>query len=817
MSLRLYRNKRNFAQTPEPAGSDTRQSRKTLRFVVQQHHARQMHYDFRLELDGVLKSWAVPKGPSMNPHEHHLAIMTEDHPLAYQKFEGEIPEGNYGAGKVIIWDAGTYEPLHFGGEDEVRKGIKKGHLTFFLHGKKLNGEFALIKFGAEKDAWLLIKKGDSAATTADITKDDKSIISGVSVEDIGHGEQLKAGKAKMPQNVSPMLCTLVEKALDKPDWLFEIKWDGYRAIGAKDGDNVQLYSRNQQDFSGKFPDVVDALHKLKDNVVLDGEVVVLDPQGTPHFEWLQSWHRQPQGTLYYYVFDILWHNGRDVSNLPLTERKKLLRTLINTHSALRYSDHLQNTGTLLFEQAQKDGLEGIVAKKADSTYQPGVRGNDWLKIKTHQRQEAVIVGFTDPKGSRQYIGSLVLGVYEHGKLVYVGHSGGGIPPSQLKSLHARLKKLEQKASPLVDPPKTGSDTHWVKPELVCESNFTEWTSSGQMRHPSFVGLREDKSPQKVHRELPKRNLEGPGAKAAAGDTAARVRGGKVDFTHLSKVFWPEHGYTKGDLIAYYQTVGKTMLRYLKDRPESLNRQPHGYQDAGFFQKDVNFDLPKFAKVKRIYSESTKENVNYLVASNLDTLLYMAQLGCIEINPWNSRLAKPDKPDWAVIDLDPEAVSFSQVVKVAQVVGQVCDKWRVPAYPKTTGKTGIHIFIPLNAKYTYEQARQFALLIATEVNNRLPKITSLERSPEKRQGKVYLDYLQNSRGQTLAAAYSARPTKDATVSAPLKWSEVNENLKPTDFTIKNMPARLKKVGDLWRGVLGRGVNIAAVIKRIEKAG
>lgn len=812
MSLRLYRKKRDFNSTPEPSGDNVRPSRKKLRFVVQQHHARQMHYDFRLELDGVLKSWAVPKGPSLDPHQHHLAIMTEDHPLDYQNFEGEIPQGNYGAGKVIIWDAGTYEPLHHGGEAEIRKGLKDGHLTFFLEGKKLTGEFALIKFHStdEKDAWLLVKKGDESASTTDVTRKSQSIISGKQVDQVG------SQKTTLPTGVKPMLATLVDEPFDRDGWLFEIKWDGYRAIGAKQGQDVQLYSRNQQDFSAKFPSIVEAMRKLKDDVVLDGEVVALDQDGLPHFEWLQSWHKQPQGSLYYYVFDILWHNGRDVTKLTLLERKKLLRSVLPAHSALRFSDHLEKTGTILFKQAEKDSLEGIVAKRADSTYQQGVRGQNWLKIKTHHRQETVIGGFTEPKGTRKYLGSLLLGVYQNGQFVYVGHSGGGIPTDQLKSLRERLEKLEQPTPPFANPPKVNGDTHWVKPELVCEASFTEWTSDGLMRHPAFEGLREDKQPKNVHKETTAKQVDGPGAKAAkdASTKATRIKGSKVDFTHLDKVFWPEQGYSKGDLINYYQTVGKTMLRYLKDRPESLNRQPHGYKDEGFFQKDINLNLPKFAKTTTVHSKSTGQDVHYLVCNNLDTLLYMAQLGCIEINPWNSRVKRPSHPDWAVLDLDPEAIDFKHVVAVAQTVREVCDEWRVPTYPKTTGKTGIHIFIPMGARYTYKQVREFVHLIAIEVNRRLPLITSLERSPEKRQGKVYLDYLQNSKGQTLATAYSVRPTKDATVSAPLKWEEVNSILKPTDFTITNMPARLKKVGDLWRGVLGRGVDIAKVIKRLE---
>lgn len=818
MSLKKYHAKRNFAKTPEPKGAPSKPG-KQLVFVVQEHNATRLHYDFRLECDGVLKSWAVPKGPSMNPHDRHLAIMTEDHPFEYRKFEGVIPAGNYGAGEVIIWDEGTYQARGGGGEAEIRQGLKKGHITFVVSGKKLHGEFALIRLpkGGD-DTWLLIKKGDDAANTADITTHDESVVSGKTLADLhGPHSKIQAPKGRMPQAVAPMLATLVDAPFSKPGWLFELKWDGYRAIATKHGSDVQLYSRNGLDFTERYAPVVEALHTLKKDVVLDGEIVVVDENGVSHFEWMQNYARQPNGSLHYYAFDILWCDGRDLRGLPLTERKEILKSVIPSRSVIRYSDHVETQGDALFTQAQKAGLEGIVAKRADSTYQTGVRGHDWLKIKTHLRQEAVIGGFTEPRGSRQHLGSLLLGVYQKGAFTFIGHSGGGIPTQQLKTLRAKLNKLEQKTSPFVNPPKVGETTHWVKPQLVCEASFSEWTGEGLMRHPKFEGLRDDKSPKNVHKEpIKRRTALVPGVKKAKKADHATLPGSRVAFSHLDKIFWPERGYTKGDLITYYQTVGDTMLKYLKDRPESLKRQPGGYKDDGFFQKDITMELPKFASSTIVYSESTNENVHYLVCNNVDTLLYMVQLGCIEINPWNSRTKNPDKPDWAVMDLDPEGVTFAQVVKVARTVHDVCQEWGVTALPKTSGKTGIHIFIPLGAKYSYAQARQFTQLIGIEVNKRLPKLTSLERSPDKRHNRVYLDYLQNSKGQTLAAPYSARPTRDATVSTPLHWDEVNANLKPTNFTIKNMPARLKKVGDLWGEALGKGVDIAKIIGQLGAA-
>ncbi len=804
MSLQQYRKKRQFDKTPEPKGTKSPRSRKKLEFVVQEHHARALHYDFRLELDGVLKSWAVPKGPSMNPHDHHLAVQTEDHPYEYRKFEGEIPEGNYGAGSVIIWDKGTYEARGGGGEAELRAGLKKGHITFVLHGEKLNGEFALIQFhGSDDDkAWLLIKKGDDEASTADILRQNRSVISGKKVDDIG---QHAAPRAALPTRIVPMLCTLIDAPFSRPGWFFEIKWDGYRAIGSKKKQDIELYSRNGLDFRTKFAPVVEALRLLKDDVVLDGEIVAVGPEGHAHFEWLQNWKTAPQGELRYYVFDILWHNGRDLTPLPLRERKKILRQVLPKKSLLFFSDDIEEHGEALYKEAAKAGLEGVVAKRADSPYRPGIRGQDWLKIKTHLRQETVIAGFSEPRGTRKYLGSLLLGVYDKGELRYVGHSGGGFAVEAMKQLRHKLDKLEVKTPPFKNPPKVDATTHWVKPELVCEVSFSEWTSEGMMRQPTFEGMREDKAPHNVHKEI---------AKTKKADEHASLPGSKVAFSHLGKMFWPKHGYTKGDLIGYYQSVGDVMLKYLKDRPESLNRQPNGVGSEGFFQKDINFDLPPYAASKKLYSESTRQDIDFLICNNVDTLLYMAQLGCIEINPWSSRLKSPDNPDWAVMDLDPEGVGFDTVIQVAQTVHAVCDDWGVPALPKTSGKTGIHIFIPLGAKYSYEQARQFTQLIAIEVNNRLPKITSIERSPEKRKHRLYLDYLQNSRGQTLAAPYSVRPTPDATVSMPLEWKEVNDKLLPTDFTIKNALKRLDKKGDLWAPTLGKGADLKKILATID---
>jgi bifunctional non-homologous end joining protein LigD len=832
MGLREYFRKRSFGKTPEPKGKVKKAGGDKLKFVVQEHHATALHYDFRLEMNGVLKSWAVPKGPSMNPHDHHLAIQTEDHPFEYRNFEGVIPEDNYGAGNVIIWDEGWYEPrAEDGSEKTLLADVKKGHVTFILHGEKLKGEFALIKMpkAKEDDAWLLIKKGDEYATEADITEQNESVRSHHQVDDLGaHGklpDLSEYPKVKKPWPVDPMLCTLVEEPFDRDDWIFEIKWDGYRAVATKHGDEFELYSRNHLDFSDKYAPVVEALHEIKHDVILDGEIVVVDDDGRAHFEWLQGWHKQAQGNLQYHVFDIMWCDGYDVRDMPLIRRKALLQAILPKNSVLSYSDHVEAKGLALFHEMQHRGLEGMVAKNANSGYREKVRGNDWLKVKTHLRQEVVIGGYTEPRGGRQYMGALLVGVYnDKGEFIYVGHSGGGIADEQRKQLQVKLARLERKTSPFSTEPKPNAPVHWVKPELVCEMEFSEWTSEGSMRHPEFKGLRPDKKPTEVHREKPKKPKSSD-ASSAPSSTPSKTGGDRrgterrqqsqlpFEPTHLDKVFFPKHKYTKGDLFEYYTEMAEYILPYLEGRPISMNRMPNGIKGASFFQKN-NEHLPDWVPSADIFSDSNNANLRWIVGGQLDTLLYVTQLGSIEINPWNSRVGQLNKPDWIVIDLDPEGVTFNDVINVAKTVREVTEEWSIPTYPKTSGKTGIHIYIPMGAKYTYEQAKNLAHLIVLEVNKRQPKITSVERNPEKRKHRIYLDFLQNREGQTLASPYSVRPTPEASVSMPLDWDEVKKGLDPMDFTIENAAKRLKRTGDLWKPVMGKGVDLGKILKKIE---
>ncbi len=812
MGLSDYFRKRNFKKTPEPKGAGPHKLGRKLKFVVQEHHATALHYDFRLEIDGVLKSWAVPKGPSLDPHEHHLAIRTEDHPFEYRNFEGVIPKDNYGAGNVIIWDEGWYEARKGDPADSeatLRKELKAGHVTFILHGKKLRGEFALIKLKNSDDpkAWLLVKKGDEHASSMDVTQQDESVKSHKRVDDLGGKmpDISKMPKKARPWKVKPMLATLVDQPFSREGWLFEVKWDGYRAVAGKRKDKIELYSRNGLDFSQKYAPVTEALRAIKHDVILDGEIVAVDDKGVSHFEWLQHWHKEAQGELRYYAFDILWCDGRDVRGMPLIQRKALLKNILPSNGLLQFSDHVENHGEKLFEQMKKQGLEGMVAKRADSPYREDVRGQDWLKVKCGQRQEVVIGGYTEPRNSRKYFGSLMVGVYEKDQLIYVGHSGGGIPDEERKKLLTRMKKLERKSSPFSTEPKPNAPVHWIKPELVCEMSFAEWTGDGIMRHPQFEGLRPDKKPTDVVREKAKNTKAMP----------AKNSGGlPFEITHPDKIFFPKAKYTKGDLIEYYASVAEYMLPYLKDRPHSLNRMPHGIDGESFYQKN-NPHLPDWVPHKDIFSDSNNENLRWMVGGQLDTLLYMVQLGCVEINPWNSRVGHLDHPDWIVIDLDPDGNKFDEVIQVARTTHEVCEEWGIPTYPKTSGKTGLHIYVPMGAKYTYEQAKNLAHLIALEVHKREPKITSIIRDPAKRKHKIYVDFLQNRQGQTLAAPYSVRPTPEATVSMPLDWKEVKPGLKPTDFTIKNALTRIKKTGDLHKPVLGKPIDLKQTLKKIPQ--
>jgi bifunctional non-homologous end joining protein LigD len=813
MALTTYNKKRNFTKTPEPAGKSHKKG-KSLIFVVQKHDASHLHYDFRLEMEGVLKSWAVPKGPSLNPSIKRLAMEVEDHPWSYRDFEGEIPEGNYGAGDVIVWDTGTYDGE--GGEKGLLAGLKKGHLSFTLHGKKLKGEWSLVRTGRERQ-WLLMKKDDQYASKEDISKQVQSVLSDRLLKRDG-GTTVRAGskkksvkKAKITKaDLAPMLATLTDAPFDDPDWLYEVKWDGFRLIVQVETGKATLYSRNGIEVTKKYPAIAEALRGIPNGAVIDGELVALDAAGKPRFQLMQ--HAGAEATaLVYYAFDLLFLDGEDLRALPLIERKERLLRILPAEDPLRYSEHIEKNGKKYFAAAKKQDLEGIMAKRKDSTYHSGQRSRDWLKVKASKEQEVLIVGYTASGGSRKYFGSLVLAVHENGKLRHAGNVGTGFDAKLLKELYGLMQPLGTAKKPFAEKiPEEGSVT-WLKPKLIAEIKFTEWTAEGHMRHPVFLGLRTDKKPSEVTME---RALPVPVLTARKTEKKGSATDSPV-YTHLDKVFWPDEGYTKGDVIAYYDRMADTILPYLKDRPMVMNRHPNGIAKPGFYQKDTDpSTLPDFADTVTVFSESNQKDIHYVVCNNKETLLYLANLGCIELNPWSSRVSKLNNPDFMVIDLDPGTNTFEEVITVAKVVHEVLEMSCEKSYVKTSGKTGLHIFVPLKAAYDYDRVRTFAEMLVRIVHSRVPELTSLERSPAKRKDKIYLDWLQNRYGQTLAAPYSLRPIEGACVSAPLEWKEVKKGLRPDQFTIKTIEKRLKAKGDLWKGILQDKVDLRAAITCLE---
>lgn len=843
MPLKDYHQKRNFTETSEPKGEEKKSEGK-LKFVVQRHAASHLHYDFRLEMDGVLKSWAIPKGPSLNSGDKRLAMMVEDHPYEYRTFEGSIPKGNYGAGEVEIWDSGTYEPLTKvkGKSDDLvmRSELHKESLKFILHGKKLKGEFALVKIKNSQDgnAWLLIKHKDQYAvddeySAEEHTDKNSKVTAYLNQKSEGKSDSKRSShrfttaisnEKKITGFVKPMLCKTGDKPFDDEDWAFEIKWDGYRAIADLRKDDIQLYSRNGLDFSKKFKKITNALQLQEHKMILDGEIVAYDDKGKPNFQWLQKIGDQPNLAMIYQVFDLLWLNGHSTENLTYLQRKELLKEALQENESIQYHDHVIGKGKQFFESAKKMELEGIIAKKTDSQYTENIRSSEWLKIKITQTDEALICGFTEPKGSRNYFGSLILGKYLDGELVFCGHTGTGFPEATMKALYDEMKPLITKDSAFKITPKTNAKPTWLKPMLVAEIKFTELTKDHIYRHPVFLKLREDKEPDEidfdeesnVDDEKPKPEIVKP-KKATVKNQEKTIGKQKVNLTNQDKIYFPKEGITKGEIVSYYQSIAKYILPHLKDRPESLNRFPNGIEGLSFYQKDADEHTPEWIRTQKIFSESTDKYVQYIICDDKETMAYLNNLGCIEFNVWTSRLPKADFPDYLVLDLDPsEKNTFEEVIEVAQTVKKILDKAKIKGYPKTSGSTGIHIYIPMGAQYSYEQVKDFGHLLMQLVQKELPEITTLERSLQKRdKNKIYLDYLQNRRGQTLASVYSVRPKNGAPVSMPLEWEEVKNGIQPTDFTIKNALERLQEKGDLFKPVLEKGIDMLKAIANLEK--
>jgi bifunctional non-homologous end joining protein LigD len=656
-----------------------------------------------------------------------------------------------------------------------------------------------------------------------------------------------APAGKFPSGLTPMLATLVDKPFDQAGWLYEVKWDGYRALAFLNKGKVELKSRNNKSFNEKFYPITQALSRWKINAVIDGEIVVVGENGISNFGDLQNWRSEADGELLFYVFDILWYEGKKLTDLPLMDRKAILKDVLPKDELIKVSDYFLETGTTFYETAKKIGLEGIIAKKANSVYYPGDRSKEWLKIKANKRQEMVIGGFTINEGTSKLFSALLVGVYDGKRLHYTGKIGTGFNDKTQQEMMKAFKPLITSKVPFTEIPDVNKPSRfrpnpphaavtWLKPELVCEVSYAELTSEGIMRHPSFEGMRMDKKATEVIKEtekptekivketkaatekiIPKRGkLERKTLLNPTEDTQVKiVNGHELKFTHLNKYYWPKEKITKRDLINYYYQVAPYILPYLKDRPQSMLRHPDGINGFSFYYKNVKGKAPEWVETYDYHSEGDGEDKEYLVAKDDASLLYMASLGCIEMNPWSSTVQKEDYPDWCIIDLDPAKNTFDQVVETAQVTRQVLESLGVPGYPKTSGSTGMHIYIPLGAKYTYEQSKEFARIVARLVHEQLPKFTSIERIVKDRKGKMYIDFLQNRPQATISAPYSVRPKPGATVSMPLHWDEVKKGLKMTDFTIHNALDRIKSEGDIFKPVLGKGINLEKVIRNYTK--
>jgi bifunctional non-homologous end joining protein LigD len=885
--LKEYGEKRDFSRTKEPPPAK-KPGRGPLTFVIQKHRARALHYDFRIEADGVLKSWSVPKGPSLNPQDKRLAVMVEDHPLDYTAFEGQIPRGEYGAGEVIVWDRGTYAP-----EDESRaafedraeaehavlQGLKDGKLSLQMRGEKLKGSFALVKLRQGDRNWLLIKHKDDYAADRDVLQEDRSVLSGRTIEDVKAGKPAIADpppvkladipgarRAPFPGKIAPMLATLVDKPFSQDGWIFEPKLDGYRILAYVRNGKATLLSRRGNDVTANYAVLVPDLAGQKvSEMVLDGEIIAMDEKGKPCFQCLQDYLRtmqvkkagvsEAQYPLVYYVFDLLYMDGYDLRGASLEDRKKLLHGTLRPTGQVRLVDYFERDGETVFRAAVDNGLEGMVAKRLDSKYE-SVRSKSWLKIKAMKSDEFVIGGYTAGEGNRaDTFGSLALGFYnDKGKLVYAGNVGSGFDERQLTELRHRLDSLRTDKSPFDTPLPPGAPVVWVKPELVAEVKFSEWTREGILRIPVFLRLRDDKSLEEVKpvdtmkvpasASKPVKSADPPPLEAGILEQLAgkkdsviiKLGQDSIKLTNLNKALWPATGeraaLTKRDLIVYLAQVAPHLLTHLKDRPVTLSRYPDGIDGEHFWQKHWNHPLPDYVERVDVHSEEDGSFSEYMLCNNLPTLLWMGQSANIEFHTWFSRVSPlesrekqgnlkagtPDErlgyPDFIIFDLDPYLYSgkekagaepdlnrkgFDRVCEVALWLKEILDSLKLNAYVKTSGKTGLHVHVPVVRWPGYRAVRSAAQTIGRALVEKHPEAITMDWAVEKRTGKVFFDYNQNVRGKTLACAYSPRPAPEATVSTPLRWEELGR-VYPTDFTLLNVPERLEKTGDLWADIL-----------------
>lgn len=867
--LQRYRGKRNFVKSPEPAGHPgQRRPAEGSVYVVQKHAATRLHYDFRLELDGTLKSWAVPKGPSLDPSQKRLAVHVEDHPVEYAEFEGVIPPKQYGAGTVLIWDRGIWLP-----QGDPHEGYRHGVLKFRLDGQKLRGAWTLVRMHSRRNVthdngkqnWLLIKERDAEARSGKageiVEISTESVDSGRGLKEIATGDArvwhsnrssstsesravspdaaIKKGKRrpsvtassvadsalqKLPGAVkarqldwiAPQLATLVDRMPSDDNWLHEIKFDGYRLLCRVKHGDVRLFTRNGNDWTTKLAAQAGAIARLglKD-AWLDGEAVVLTDQGRSSFQALQNaFDSRFTGTIVYCVFDLLYLNGYDLRRTPLIERKALLASLLNRSGApqLRYSDHIIGNNQASFEEACRQGLEGLIVKRMDGGYRSG-RGRSWLKVKCEQRQEFVIGGFTEPAGSRHGFGALLVGFYEDRKLRYAGKVGTGFSDTLLKKLHRTLVSMERPTPPFVNPP-TGYEAkgaHWVRPTLVAEVRFSEWTTEGILRQPSFQGLRTDKPATCIGRERAQDVVEKQVDDRASTSPVKPFEG---RLTNADKVLYPDIGLTKAGLAQYYEQVAEWMLPHVRGRPLTLLRCPEGYQKC-FYQKHVNEKVPP--AIGRIEIEEDDGRDTYMLAETREALLGLVQMGVLEIHTWGATKDRLERPDRLTFDLDPDpSVPWAQVIEAAQLTKTLLEELGLVSFLKTTGGKGLHIVTPIQRTQGWEEVKTFAKLVADHLVRAIPQRFTSNMAKRARKGKIFIDYLRNARGATAIAAYSTRAKPGAPVSVPIAWAELSEAIPSDHFTVMNVPARLKGLRrDPWEAYAGSARRLTAdMTKRLK---
>jgi bifunctional non-homologous end joining protein LigD len=821
-SLSTYWKKRDFGVTSEPRGEVARPG-KALTFVIQKHAASRLHYDFRLELGGTLKSWAVPKGPSFDPKVRRMAVHVEDHPLGYASFEGVIPKGQYGAGTVIVWDRGTWEPV-----GDPAAGYKAGKLKFDMHGEKLRGRWNLVRMhgraGERQEPWLLIKENDAEARPAseyDVTEAQPDSV----MKNKKAPRSSPGGKpAALPLSLFPQLATLVDKPPAGDGWIYEVKFDGYRLLARVDGDDVRLFTRNGNDWTSKMKVLAAEIRKLGlESGWIDGEIVVLNAKGNPDFQALQgAFDSARTKDIVYFAFDLPHFRGHDLTRVPLVERRKLLAAVFerNQSPLLRLSESFDAPVGELLEGACKQGLEGLIGKRADSPY-ASTRSAAWIKLKCTRRQEFVIGGFSDPKGSRVGFGALLLGVHDaDGNLVYAGNVGTGFDDKLLRSLHAKLAALETAKDPFHERPRDVKG-HWVRPKLVAEVAFTEWTGDGRIRHPVFHGLRTDKDPRAITREEPAHGADLPVAKKPLKKAAAPARGARekepilagIKVSHPERVIDPASKATKLDLVRYYERIAPHMLPHLAGRPIALVRAPTGIGGELFFQKHgEKIGIPGIRQLDRRFWPGHPE---MLEVASPEALVGAAQMNVIEFHTWNSTTADIAHPDRVIFDLDPgEGISWETLKEATALTKKMLDLLGLASFLKTSGGKGLHVVVPLTPRWDYDEVKDFSASLVAHMARTLPKLFVAKSGAKNRVGRIFIDYLRNGKGATTAAAFSARARPGLGVSVPVAWRELKGLDAANQWDIFTVFERLSKQrADPWKDYWTTKQTLEAAAKKL----